>query len=397
MPEATNRVTNRYSRPRWVAAILLALVLPAFFAWRTEIGSPHQTAQQTIRAAGADSAQRPFPHTAQSGFKKRTSAAPTEDGPESTACDNDFKSELQAYRAELGPVRTADEAVDQLLLDTLAMRPEDWVTERPWRNYEEARRRWPNDVGLAWLGFDRCGTFCDRAAATRHLVAVDPDNTAAWMVAMADARERGDENAFNSALQRAAGAKAYDPRAGIVFLHARRLLEQVPLPDSCLSPTASLAAFGKRYDDDERKDLMADGLEAATTTFAWTGISACNPKAFPLSGTQRRQCQAVLSRAASGDSLSEQVLAVRQLLLFENDALRQRELRERYRRLRWLMMLAMPSGGPLPGRYIEQKWSQGEVMALTRLAIARHQWPPPADWLPNDGGRYVITGEPPPH
>jgi hypothetical protein len=391
-------MTNRNQWPRWIAAAVLGLALLAFFAWRTETGSLRQTAQQTTRTSGADSAQRPRSHAGQSGFKKHGSAVPTEDGPEATSCDNDFKSELQAYRAELGPARTADEALDQLLLDTLAMRPEDWMTGTPWLTFAEASKRWPNDVDLAWIGFDRCGEFCDRTAAARHLVAVDPDNTATWMVAMADARERGDENAFDKALQRAAGAKVYDPRGGIVFLHARRLLEQVPLPDSCLSPIASLAAaFGQRYDDDERKDLMADGLEAATTTFAWAGISACNPKAFPLSGTQRRQCQAVLSRVASGDSLSEQVLAVRQLLLFENDVPRQRELRERYRQLRWLMTQAMPDAGSIQSRYLVQKWSQGEVMALTKLAVDRRQWPPPADWLPNDGARYVITGEPPPN
>ena len=88
---------------------------------------------------------------------------------------------------------------------------------------------------------------------------------------------------------------------------------------------------------------------------------------------------------------------MRQLLLFEGDAERQRELRERYRQLRWLMTQSMPDAGPIPSRYIVRKWSQGEVVALTKLAIDRHQWPPPADWLPNDGGRYVITGEPPPN
>ena len=325
-------------------------------------------------------------------------AVSTEDAPEATACDRDYKNKLQDYRAKFDPARSADEALDQLVLATLAARSEDWMSGNVWREFEAARKRWPNDVELAWLGFDRCGEHCDRSAAVQHLLSVDPDNTAAWMVAMADARERGDESAFANALQRAASAKIYDPRSGIVFLHARRLLEQVPLPESCLSPIASLAAaFGRRYDDDERMDLVADGIEAAVTTFAWTGVSACSPKLIPLSGTQRQQCQAVLSRIARGDSLTEQVLAVRQLLLFEDDAERQRELRERYRQLRWLMTQSMPDAGPIPSRYIVRKWSQGEVVALTKLAIDRHQWPPPADWLPNDGGRYVITGEPPPN
>ena len=177
-------MSNRNLRPRWIAAVFVALGLLALVAWwrwpqlvRISFSAP----AATVASSGPE--ERVSAHARTSPTRARAHAEPSEDDPELQACDRDFKSELREYRAQLGPARTADEALDQLLLDSLAANPDDWMTGVVWRKYEAARKQWPNDVELAWLGFDRCGTTCDREAALQHLLAVDPDNMAAWMVA----------------------------------------------------------------------------------------------------------------------------------------------------------------------------------------------------------------------
>lgn len=390
-------MTNRNRWPRWIAVVLVGLVLLAVIAWQHETVLLRGMAVSASGIESAPDAQVPtLSHNAPAARTAPEQSAASKGYSSLEPCDRDFKSELREYRMQLGPARTADDALDQLLVDSLAADPEDWVSGAIWRKFEAARKQWPNDVELAWLGFDRCGKTCDREAALRHLLAVDPDNMAAWMVAMGSTRDADDETGFAYALQHAANAKFYDPRTGAVFLHARPLLKQIPLPDSCKSPIALLAAiFGRPYDDSARADLMADGMEAALTALSFTGIQACAPKG--LSDEQRRQCTVVLSRVAQGDTMLERLLSVRVLFLLESDPARQQALRERYRGLKWLVAhQSALEAGSLPSDFIARKWSQGEFETYKAIAIERDQWPPPADWLPSDGSRYFILGKDPP-
>ena len=318
------------------------------------------------------------------------------------ACNRDYEAAIRDYRDRLAPARNADEAVDHLMLDLIVAQGDGKGAFDPYgRELRLARQRWPDDLELSWLALGHCGDGCDQDAEVRHLLTVDPDNAAAWMVAMSTAHADRDEKGFAYALQRAANAKIYDSRMGVVFLHARTLLARVPLPDSCHDPQ-TLAPLrqevGHEPIDDDVKDITAFAMEAAVATGGFQGLSRCasRPAMPPLPATQRKQCIAMLSRVAQGDTLLEQQAATSWLLGLETDPTRLAQLRERYRQLQWLQKATF--GKPTPEHYATRVWSQGEVATMQALAIERGLWPPPAGWLPDDArSRALIAGDPPPN
>lgn len=318
------------------------------------------------------------------------------------ACNRDYRAAIGEYRDRLAPARNADEAVDRLMLDLIVAQGDGKGAFGAYgRELLLARHRWPDDLELSWLALGRCGDGCDQNAEVRHLLTVDPDNAAAWMVAMATAHSDRDEKGFAYALQRAANAKIYDSRMGVVFLHARTLLGRVPLPDSCHTPRA-LADLrqdvGREPIDDDFRDITAFALEAAIGLSNLRGMTMCIPRpAIPsLPETQRRECSILLSRvAAHDDTILMQQAAVRGLLGLETDPARLTRLRERYRQLQWLQKVTF--GQPTPEHYATRVWSLGEVNTMQAIAAERGLWPPPPDWLPNDPyARALVTGDPPP-
>ena len=396
-------MTNRNRQPRWIAVAFAALALLAVVAWRQRPDALRIGRGPVMRTADAQVAppeSRIDAATTGTARSNGASGSSSKDKDDDAACYSDYRQNLRDYRAQLGPARTAGDAVDRLFLDSLAAdgTPEAFVASD--RTYQAARERWPDDLELSWLALGHCGKDCDQDAEVRHLLSVDPDNAAAWMAAMSAARRDHDEAGFAYALQRATNAKIYDSRMGVIFLHVRTLLARVPVPDSCLTPQ-SLASLrrdvGREPTNDDRLDIMAFAMESAFATTGFQGLSRCasRPTTPPLPATQRKQCVALLSRVAQGDTILEQQAATSWLLGLETDPARLASLRERYRQLQWLK--AVTFGKPLPEHYATRVWSQGEVNTMQALAMERGQWPPPPGWLPDDPrGRALITGEPPP-
>jgi hypothetical protein len=395
-------MTNRNRRLRWIAAALVALALLAVVAWRQRpetlrIGS----AQSTVAKIAMPESPSREATTTPARNDASGSDSRSEGNDASATCYREYRRNLRDYRDRLGSARNADEAVDRLMLDILAADGSKEAFDAYGREFRVARQRWPDDLELSWLGLGHCGKGCDHDAEVRHLLSIDPDNAAAWMAAMSAARSDHDEAGFAQALQRAASAKIYDSRMGVVFLHARTMLARVPVPDSCLTPQ-SLADLrrdvGREPTNDDRIDIMAFALESAFATTGFQGLSKCaaRPGMPPLPEAQRRQCIALLSRVAKeGDTLLEQQAATSWLLGLETDPARLAQLRERYRQLRWLQTVSF--GKPLPEHYATRVWSQGEVDTMQGIAIERGLWPPPPGWLPDDPrARALILGEPPP-
>lgn len=388
---------------RWIAVALVALAFLAIVAWRNEHDSPRDspaTASRTAVDAQSSSSGSSIAEATSAAHANGTETVADISELAEQACNRDYRQNLRDYRDRLGPARNADEAVDRLMLDSLAAVGTQEALVASDRGYRAARERWPNDLELSWLAFNHCGDGCDQDAEVRHLLSVDPDNAAAWMAAMSAARSDRDEAGFAYALQRAANAKIYDSRMGVIFLHVRTLLARVPVPDSCRTPQ-SLGGLrrdvGREPANDDRLDIMAFAMESAFATTGFQGLSRCasRPTTPPLPATQRKQCVALLSRVAQGDTILEQQAATNWLLGLETDPARLASLRERYRQLQWLK--AVTFGKPLPEHYATRVWSQGEVNTMQALAMERGQWPPPSDWLPDDArSRALITGEPPP-
>ncbi|GAA5002997.1 hypothetical protein GCM10025793_08450 [Lysobacter lycopersici] len=262
--------------------------------------------------------------------------------------------------------------------------------------YRAASDRWSSDVDLAWLALDFCNVDCERDAYIRHLLSVDPDNAAAWMVAMDVARQQKDQHGFDSALREAFQAKIYDPRIGVVFLHLRRQLAHVPRLDSCQGPqwkSEMQRDLGRAPTNADLLDGMAGAVEMAIALPSFSGLFGCKDTAWPLTENRRKRCIALLSRVAAGDTLIEQMLANVLLIKLQPDAEKLAQLRERYRQLRWLMSIAQQK--PFPENYFARMYADGEVAMLQAIAMERGQWPPPPGWLPDDArGRALITGEP---
>jgi hypothetical protein len=378
--------------------VLGLLALVAWWRWPDAIMSPWSA--RTSALASTRTPAQTQDHAATANPAGRNGASGSGGGNEgkdaSATCYFDYRRNLRGYRDGLAPARNADEAVGRLMLDILAAAFDDYG-----RDFHVARQRWPNDLELSWLAFGQCSDGCDQDAEVRHLLSVDPDNAAAWMVAMSAARSDHDEQGFAYALRRAANAKIYDSRMGVVFLHARSLLAEVSVPDSCRNPQELVAMrqnVGREPIDDDFRDITAFAMEAAIGLPNLRGMTTCIPRpAIPgLPDAQRRQCKSLLSRvAAQDDTILMQQAAVRGLLELETDPARLARWRERYRQLQWLQKVTF--GNPTPEHYATRVWSQGEVNTMQVLAMERGLWPPPPDWLPDDPqSRAFITGEPPP-
>jgi hypothetical protein len=396
-------MTNRNRWLRWIAAILIALALLAVVAWRNENDSSRESrvattpASRTATATVADSSDQ---RAAATSTMAASTVAAADAGNMSAlkACDLDFRRNSRGYRDQLGPARSADEAIDRLLLDFVATDPSEWMSGELGDEYRAASERWSNDVDLAWLALDFCNVDCDRDAHIRHLLSVDPDNAAAWMVAMDTARQQKDQHGFDSALREASRAKIYDPRIGVAFLHLRRQLAHVPRPDSCQGQqwnSEMQRDLGRAPTDADLLDSMAGAVEMGIALPSFSGLSGCKDTAWPLTEKRRKRCIALLSRVATGDTLIEQMLANVLLIKLQPDAEKLARLRERYRQLRWLMSIAQQK--PFPENHFARMYADGEVDMLQTIALERGQWPPPPDWLPDDPRSHaLITGEPPP-
>jgi hypothetical protein len=318
--------------------------------------------------------------------------------PERARCHADRRRQLALHLSRQGTPATPEDAISAALLRVLAS-PDPGISAS--RALQTARQRWPEHLDLAWINLLYChaGVGCDRTTALRHVAALDPQNAAAWFNIMQDASLRKDEVAFDQALQRAADARFYDARLGTVFLHVRPTLARLPLPASCRSPRLereleSELGLGRAPTAADHADIAALGLEHAIAMPAYTTLSACKTGSLHLTDRRRMNCVSLLGMIAEGDTLLEQQIGLSYLLRLMADGDSQTNaLRERYRRVLWLSTNSVRYMQPLPRDYGMRMWSDGEVSLLRSLAIARGEWPPPADWLPeSEEQRALILG-----
>src|SRR5690606_40586774 len=105
-----------------------------------------------------------------------------------------------------------------------------------------AVRAYPRDPDLAWYRANRCRTepACDAGRAVHHLLEVEPDNLAGWLLAVREAARARDEAVIQATLEAAATATDYQPRIVDGFQRMRDVLKDVPLPASCDTPKLRL-------------------------------------------------------------------------------------------------------------------------------------------------------------
>lgn len=395
-----------------VASAALLLALLAWWSWPAAPAHGGEQASPVHAVAGAPAPAAAGPGYSRAIPRRDSNADPAAQAPPDTEedaargerCMADRDRQLLALREGLDPARSPGAALDSALLATALDRQTGVRGDNERRaravqaDWQTARRRWPHDLDLAWFAARHCSDElgCDNNDALQHLLEVDPGNAAAWAMAMGAALQRGDEGAYDRLLQRAAAAKAYDARTGVVFLRLQPLLEKVRRPEECIA-ASNLAEAEQILGHPPRTDDLA-ALEALTLEFAldipaYSAFSGCGREGIARSPSRRRACIAVLSRLADGDTLIEQNISLPRLIELTRGTPENVRLRERYRRMLWLWQFANAPMGPDSG--FAQILANGEIASLRERAIAQHRWPPPTDWLPENGRAraLILTGE----
>ncbi len=264
----------------------------------------------------------------------------------------------------------------------------------------EASKRWPDNLDLAWMSFQMCspGFGCDRHVALQHLTDLDPDNAAVWIWVVH--QEAPGSAASDHALHRAAMAKLYDTRYGSVFLQLQPILATTPPPESCLTPEGKSLVrkqLGRPARTADWANMVAMPMEFLSSWMPYGGIAkSCKANTQPAMPVSRRQdCMTLLARMSDGGSPMAQLIGLSLQIQLAGDGDGRAQLRERYRRLRWLrehlQELQLES-------HVMDIMRDGEVATWQTLAKEKGLWPPPPDWLPDDprDRSLILTGKVPP-
>ena len=270
---------------------------------------------------------------------------------------------------------------DDAMRHALLLRYANPRSASPSRELQAARRRWPDNVDLAWLSFEFCPAdhMCDRKAELAHLLGIEPANAASWVFAMQDAVERKDQASFEQALHKAARAGFYDPRHGAVYVRLQPLLSALPADAGCLAKLDEVV--GRSATPRDIADVEAMSAEMAKMLLPFGAISRC--RELPRQSPGWQDCMTLLMRVSDGDTLIEQMIGSRLLADLSPEDPRRKQWQERYRRARWLSDAIPGLHARLPEGYAARVWAEGEVDVLQALAIERGQWPPPPDWQPD--------------
>lgn len=396
----------QYRRTGTLGAVLLLIALLGVLAWRWAPMARERMASVAATIAAVDVTSADGTSPASSPRTRDATHVATTAEPQQARCNQDRTQQLRLARERLRNPATPEEAIQHALLSqmlSLQGAPADSTANARAIGIElrAARHRWPDSLELAWSSMRNCSQAlgCDPDAEWSHLATLDPDNAAVWMLAMDMAAQRHDDNAYDRALHRAAGANFHDSRIGTTFLRVRPLLATLPRPDTCRGqaniavPTEMLGHAPSASDWD---DIEASSLELAFGIPGYGSLSGCDPGATAMSAQRRRDCMALLPRIAAGYTLLEDNIALRYLIPLAGDGPEGRALRERYRRLRWLWTQVPRTR--MPPDYFARLWADGEIALLREAAIAQRRWPPPPDWLPDDerGRSLIIDGRVPP-
>ena len=278
------------------------------------------------------------------------------------------------------------------------------LTQEPLHKKREllaaAAARYPGNADIAWQRAKSCAYVdgCQRAEAIDRLLALEPDNLAGWLLALAEAKSAANEAAIDATLEAAAKAKHYDTRTAASSLRLQEALQQPPLPPSCLSPEAQETWRGPEVSQRPRTSfdmatLMANNILGTEIPAYGPLLDACTARTGrPLRPERLAACRAVAATVASGDDLIDRMIGERLMVSLTREASDGAQWRERYRQTLWMME---PRGDVLPGLDgVRRRWEVGEVRALEQALATKGLWPAPTGWLPaNESSRDRVMNE----
>lgn len=296
--------------PRRAASIVLVVLLVAcamggWWHWGRPPADLHAAGAQAVPATVAAT------DTSAPASPPATAGAPTAQD----ACAREV-SALQRRRFEaLARIGSPDAVIGRSLLEpmlpTLSAGPVTPPLRETDAELAAAVRSYPQDPDLAWYHANRClnDPACDAGPAVDHLLAVEPDNLAGWLLAVREARRARDEAVMQATLEAAANAADYEPRIVEGFQRARDVLKDVPLPASCDTPKlrGEWAATTQSTASPTPSDLasvVAMALSAVQVPAYVEARGACvdGPAGTP-SQARLAACRKVFSKIADGDAL----------------------------------------------------------------------------------------------
>lgn len=268
------------------------------------------------------------------------------------------------------------------------------------RAFVRAAQLDPGNPDITWLAAEQCveGDACE--AVREALLRDEPDNMAAWLRAMAWARNRGDTAAVEAAFSRAASATRYDPHRGSGLLAIMEGYAGFPTPSACEDPGIQALMRkelngARAFDASTIVALIGIASEMASSMSFYNLTKFCKTQSPDMQETDRRaDCVRIYSSMAEDQSPLERSVAMSQLIALTGETPAGLQWRERYRDLRWMIEQA----GQLDAQPDVVAIATGEVAAMETALRAEGRWPPPANWLPSDehARSLIQTGHPPP-
>lgn len=297
---------------------------------------------------------------------------------------------------ELARIGSPDAVIGRSMLEPMLLAVSVGAATPPLRETDAelaaAVRSYPQDPDLAWYHANRClnDPACDAGPAVDHLLAVEPDNLAGWLLAVREARRAGDETVIQATLEAAANAAHYEPRIVDGFQRMRDVLKDVPLPASCDTPKLrrEWAATQQSAAPPTSSDLaavIAMALSAAQVPAYAEARAACvDGPAGARSQARQAACRKVFSKLAEGDALIDHSVGTSVMAELAAGTAEHARWQEQKRRVAWLFTNQPALDSSVAAAV--QRWNEGEVSAMQRELAAKGLWPPPSSWSSEAGG-----------
>ena len=377
--------------PRLAASIVLVMLLLAcalggWWHWgRTPADLPVAAAQAVPATVAATDTGAPASSPA-------TPGAPTAQD----ACAKEMSALQRRRFEELARIGSPDAVIGRSMLEpmlpTLPVGPVTPPLRETDAELAAAVRSYPQDADLAWYHANRClnDPACDAGPAVDHLLAVEPDNLAGWLLAVREARRARDEVVMQATLEAAAGAADYEPRIVDGFQRVRDVLKDVPLPASCDTPKLrrEWAATQQSTEPPSPSDLaavIAMALSAAQVPAYGEARGACvDQPAGTRSQARLGACRQVFSKIAEGNALIDHSIGTSMMAELTAGTAEHARWQEQKRRVAWLITNQPALDNSVAAAV--RRWNEGEVPAMQRELAAKGLWPPPPSWSSEAGG-----------
>jgi hypothetical protein len=244
----------------------------------------------------------------------------------------------------------------------------------------QAVARSPDDVLLAWLYAHSCtAPDCDSHQAWANVLALEPGNLAAWLLAPYDKTKPPSKAETDAWLAQSARATYVDGHFGDFAQAMAQAIGTLPALPVCKEAVAQMEAGTGRQP--RLQDLVTVTAHAHSMIFlpAMRRLNDACPREKPITHRRHALCQQVMRTLAASNDMVHANMSTPWLVQRAPTAAERARWAEHKRNLRW----AMESGAfNLRVEHLPLVWEQGELAVVIAILESRGQWPAPPGWQP---------------